>query len=105
MFPERFSNKTNGVTPRRWLLQANPALAREITQAIGERWITDLSQLKELGRFAEDRSFREVFLRARSARPKCNSPIGSNRRRGRSSTRTRSSIARSSASTNIRGNY
>ena len=44
MFPERFNNKTNGVTPRRWLLQANPALAREITQAIGKRWITDLSR-------------------------------------------------------------
>ena len=62
MFPERFSNKTNGVTPRRWLLQANPALSREITQAIGKEWITDLSQLKGLRRFAEDRSFREVFL-------------------------------------------
>src|SRR5271170_7153512 len=62
MFPERFSNKTNGVTPRRWMLQANPALSREITQAIGKGWITDLSWLKELGRFAEDRSFREVFL-------------------------------------------
>jgi starch phosphorylase len=46
MFPERFSNKTNGVTPRRWLLEANPALAREITQVIGDRWITDLNQLK-----------------------------------------------------------
>ena len=45
MFPERFSNKTNGVTPRRWLLEANPALAGAITQVIGDRWITDLSQL------------------------------------------------------------
>ena len=62
VFPERFSNKTNGVTPRRWLLQANPALAREITQAIGPGWITDLSHLKQLSRFAEDRSFREAFL-------------------------------------------
>jgi starch phosphorylase len=62
MYPERFNNKTNGVTPRRWLLQANPALSQEITQAIGKGWITDLSQLKELRRFAEDRSFREVFL-------------------------------------------
>src|SRR5277367_2757137 len=65
MFPERFSNKTNGVTPRRWLLQANPALSREITQAIGKGWITDLSQLKELRRFAEDRSFCEVFLESK----------------------------------------
>ncbi|MGA9243903.1 MAG: glycogen/starch/alpha-glucan phosphorylase, partial [Silvibacterium sp.] len=62
VFPERFSNKTNGVTPRRWLLQANPALSREITQAIGDGWITDLSQLKELRRFAGDRSFCEAFL-------------------------------------------
>src|SRR6201991_1819298 len=42
MFPERFSNKTNGVTPRRWLLLANPALARLTTEAIGDGWITDL---------------------------------------------------------------
>ena len=62
MFPERFSNKTNGVTPRRWLLQANPALSRQIMQAIGDAWITDLSQLKELRRYADDRGFREAFL-------------------------------------------
>ncbi len=48
MFPERFSNKTNGVTPRRWLLLANPPLARVITEAIGDGWITDLSELKKL---------------------------------------------------------
>jgi len=48
LFPERFSNKTNGVTPRRWLLLANPALAHLITEAIGEAWITDLGELKNL---------------------------------------------------------
>src|SRR5215468_2280314 len=58
MFPERFSNKTNGVTPRRWLLGANPALAGAITEAIGDGWVTDLSQLKNLKPLAEDRSFR-----------------------------------------------
>ena len=42
MFPERFNNKTNGVTPRRWLLLANPALAGLITEAIGDGWVTDL---------------------------------------------------------------
>ena len=47
MFPERFSNKTNGVTPRRWLLMSNPALSRTITDAIGDGWVTDLSQLKQ----------------------------------------------------------
>jgi starch phosphorylase len=65
MFPERFNNKTNGVTPRRWLLEANPALAGAITQVIGEEWITDLSQLKRLKPLAEDSSFREVFLTAK----------------------------------------
>jgi starch phosphorylase len=62
MFPERFNNKTNGVTPRRWLLEANPALAGAITQVIGDRWITDLSQLKEFKPFAEDAAARELFL-------------------------------------------
>ena len=62
IFPERFSNKTNGVTPRRWLRECNPALAREITAAIGDRWITDLSQLRELKPFARNQSFRESFL-------------------------------------------
>ena len=42
MFPERFNNKTNGVTPRRWLLLANPALSQLITEAIGDDWMTDL---------------------------------------------------------------
>src|SRR5437660_12336866 len=65
IFPERFSNKTNGVTPRRWLLGANPELAGAITQAIGDRWIADLSQLNRLKPFAEDRSFREVFLKSK----------------------------------------
>src|SRR5208283_4660394 len=48
MFPQRFNNKTNGVTPRRWLLLCNPPLARTITDAIGDGWITDLSQLSKL---------------------------------------------------------
>ena len=65
MFPERFSNKTNGVTPRRWLLLANPALARIITEAIGSGWVTDLGQLTKLKRFADDRGFRDAFLAAK----------------------------------------
>jgi starch phosphorylase len=65
MFPERFSNKTNGVTPRRWLLEANPALARAIAQVIGERWITDLSRLNELKPLAGDPGFCEVFLKSK----------------------------------------
>jgi starch phosphorylase len=65
MFPERFSNKTNGVTPRRWLLLANPALARTITEAIGDGWITDLGQLSKLKPLAGDRSFRNAFRKAK----------------------------------------
>jgi starch phosphorylase len=61
LFPERFNNKTNGVTPRRWLLLANPALAREITDAIGENWITDLGQLSRLKPLAVNKAFRDQF--------------------------------------------
>jgi len=64
MFPERFNNKTNGVTPRRWLLLANPALAGIITEAIGDGWITDLRRLHELAPLAGDNGFREAFLKA-----------------------------------------
>src|SRR6202162_4253166 len=65
MFPERFNNKTNGVKPRRWLLEANPALGNAITQVIGDTWITDLSQLKEFKPFAEDAAARERFLKSK----------------------------------------
>jgi starch phosphorylase len=65
MFPERFNNKTNGVTPRRWLLLANPMLSGAITSAIGDRWITDLSQLSRLKPLAADRSFRELVRKAK----------------------------------------
>ncbi len=64
MLPERFNNKTNGVTPRRWLLLANPALAGAITEAIGEGWVTDLGRLRELASLAGDKSFCEAFRRA-----------------------------------------
>jgi len=66
MFPERFNNKTNGVTPRRWLLQANPALARAITEGIGDGWITDLSELPKLKPIAEDPGFRDAFLASKA---------------------------------------
>ncbi len=69
MFPERFSNKTNGVTPRRWLLMANPSLATVITDAIGDGWIRDLSEVAKLKPFAEDPQFRRAFrLAKRSAK-------------------------------------
>jgi glycogen phosphorylase len=65
MFPERFNNKTNGVTPRRWLLLANPPLAATITDVIGDAWITDLAQLSKLKRLADDHGFHEAFHRAK----------------------------------------
>jgi len=61
IYPERFNNKTNGVTPRRWLLQANRPLARTICAAIGDGWITDLSQLSRLKPLANDAAFRDAF--------------------------------------------
>ena len=65
MFPQRFNNKTNGVTPRRWLLLANPALAAVITEAIGDGWITDLEQLERLKPFADDRAYRLAVTTAK----------------------------------------
>ncbi len=65
MFPERFNNKTNGVTPRRWLLLANPALAGTITEAIGEGWVTDLAELHKLVPLAEDDGFRGEVRKAK----------------------------------------
>src|SRR5499426_2520330 len=64
-FPDRFNNKTNGVTPRRWLLLCNPALAGAISGAIGDGWITNLSQLKKLAPLADDKGFRDAFRRAK----------------------------------------
>jgi len=65
MFPERFSNKTNGVTPRRWLLEANPGLSSAITEAIGDKWITDLSQLSNLKSLAGDSGLQEAFHKSK----------------------------------------
>ncbi|HEY5611420.1 MAG TPA: glycogen/starch/alpha-glucan phosphorylase, partial [Thermoanaerobaculia bacterium] len=59
IFPGKIRNVTNGITPRRWLLQCNPRLASLITEAIGESWATDLDRLRELERFRDDASFRE----------------------------------------------
>src|SRR6266446_2966405 len=65
MFPERFNNKTNGVTPRRWLHLSNPPLSGSITEAIGEGWIKDLSELRKLKPFAADAGFSDSFRKAK----------------------------------------
>ncbi len=64
VFPKRFNNKTNGVTPRRWLQLCNPALSGLITDALGDAWIRDLSELSKLKAFAEDNGFRDDFRKA-----------------------------------------
>ena len=66
-FPERFNNKTNGVTPRRWLLVANPELAAAVTDAIGDDWISDLDQLRRLLPLAGDAAFGERVRQAKRA--------------------------------------
>jgi glycogen phosphorylase len=65
IFPERSNNNTNGVTPRRWLLLANPALSSLISDAIGDRWITDFSEISGLKWLADDAAFRADFLGAK----------------------------------------
>ncbi len=65
MYPERFNNKTNGVTPRRWLRLANPSLAALITEGIGEGWVTDLERLRDLTPLADDAEFRKRFRGAK----------------------------------------
>ncbi len=59
LYPEKFNNKTNGITQRRWLLQSNRDLAKLLNETIGDEWIKDLSQLKKLEAFADDSTFLE----------------------------------------------
>jgi starch phosphorylase len=61
LWPEKFSSKTNGVAPRRWLLKANPALSRLLSETIGDAWITDLEELRNLEPFSGDAGFQERF--------------------------------------------
>lgn len=65
IYPERFNNKTNGVTPRRWLLHANRPLSSLITDSIGDGWVTRLDRLRELERFAADASLLERLERVK----------------------------------------
>jgi glycogen phosphorylase len=65
LFPDRFNNKTNGVTPRRWLLLSNPPLARTVTEAIGDRWISNLAELRKLKPLATDSNFQEAFCKSK----------------------------------------
>ena len=102
MFPQRFNNKTNGVTPRRWLLMANPMLSELITDLIGDAWVTDLGQLRALERLAGDRAVQERFLRAKRE-AKAAFVDWLRRSTGQIADPERCSTARSSGSTNTSG--
>ncbi|NLK14084.1 MAG: glycogen/starch/alpha-glucan phosphorylase [Spirochaetales bacterium] len=67
IFPDRFNNKTNGITQRRWLLASNPQLSKLITKAIGSGWITDFSQMAKLKKYADDSSFVADFAKIKEA--------------------------------------
>jgi starch phosphorylase len=67
MYPQRFSNKTNGITPRRWLALCNPTLSALISSRIGEAWVTDLEQLRGLEAHLEDAHFRDQWRNAQHA--------------------------------------
>lgn len=64
-YPEKFNNKTNGVTPRRWIVGCNPGLTSLICDAIGDRWIYDLDRIKELEKYVDDSSFTEEFMKVK----------------------------------------
>lgn len=67
MWPERFNNKTNGITPRRWLLSANPELADLISSKIGREWITHLDRLTEIAPYATDSDFVRSFFQIKKS--------------------------------------
>lgn len=67
LWPDRFLNVTNGVSPRAWLLKANPKLSALVTEAIGDSWITDLAELARLEGFAADAAFQEKLLAVKRA--------------------------------------
>ncbi|MBO93512.1 MAG: glycogen phosphorylase, partial [Opitutales bacterium] len=67
LYPDKFNNKTNGVTPRRWLLGCNPELADLVTRTIGDGWPKNLELLRELDAYAEDSSFQEEFMQVKRA--------------------------------------
>ncbi|MDC7126017.1 MAG: glycogen/starch/alpha-glucan phosphorylase [Spirochaetales bacterium] len=65
LFPERFNNKTNGITQRRWLLKSNRPLADLITNSIGDKWITDLTELKKLEKYKKDNAFLDDLAKVK----------------------------------------
>lgn len=70
LWPEKFTNKTNGITPRRWLKQCNPGLSSLISSKIGEGWVTNLSELKKIDKLASNKAFQKEFARIKVANKK-----------------------------------
>ena len=103
MFPERFNNKTNGVTPRRWLLLANDGLASVITDAIGKAGSRILANSVASRPSLMTRASVRAFARL-STKPRYSLPIGSKPPQGFRLTRKPYSIRKSNAFTNTRGN-
>ena len=66
LWPEKFTNVTNGITPRRWLLHANHGLANLITEKVGKEWVTHLDKLTELEKFATDEKFVDDFINVKN---------------------------------------
>jgi len=67
LYPNRINNKTNGITPRRWLFQCNPGLTELVRETIGDRFLDDIEAIHDLDRFAEDAGFREKFAAVKRA--------------------------------------
>ncbi|MBF0619187.1 MAG: glycogen/starch/alpha-glucan phosphorylase [Candidatus Omnitrophica bacterium] len=67
MYPERFNNKTNGITPRRWLLKANPKMADLLNETIGDKWVTDLSQLERIAEYQDNKEFQRRWRAIKQA--------------------------------------
>ena len=70
LWPERFNNKTNGITPRRWVAKANPAMSLAISKKIGDSWIGDLNNIKKIENFIDDAAFQESFVQAKTENKK-----------------------------------
>ncbi len=99
LWPRKFSNKTNGVTPRRWMVLSNPQLSDLITEHIGDGWIKDLAQLKRLEPLAEDADFRARWREIKQHNKRSFAALAL-KRTGESRIRIRCSTSWSSASLN-----
>ena len=103
VLPGRITNKTNGITPRRWLLQCNPGLAELISDAIGDGWTRNLDELRRLAPLAEDAAFRGEWAAVKRVNKAVLADRDEASARPRSGSRHASSTARSSASTSTSG--